>query len=288
MSVDQRSDDYRLVLYQDGDGAEGSLFPVDAGAFTPPVFTFRLPRDQELPRLAPGEVVRLDRDPSDGSTATVHAGNVVIRLAKPLKRRAGGSRGRIFAERGTVLAHPAAIGWDTSWRHVASASTSTVAEWERKLRRDVRAGWLTTTMLVAFVALIVVPVVLGGDAAVFPFFYVGGGGSVVATLRAWRRARVSQRALEAAREAVSRPSEPMRMTLKWTAGRGPGPSAVATLYPPTGNLVPVGEVRVMNVPAGFSPAGEVPVQVLGDPADAPVIRTGDVELWPAARSELLT
>ncbi len=115
--MDQRSDCYRLVLYQSGDGAEGSLFPLDAGAFTPPVFTFRLPRDQELPRLAPGEVVRLDRNRSDGS-ATVHAGNVEIPIAKPLKQGAGRGRGRIFAERGSVLAHPAAIGWDTSWRHV--------------------------------------------------------------------------------------------------------------------------------------------------------------------------
>ncbi len=100
----------------------------------------------------------------------------------------------------------------------------------------------------------------------FPFFYIGGGGSVVATLRAWRRARVSQGALKTAREAVARPPQPMRMSLKWSAGRGPGPRAVATLYPALGSLVPVADVRVMNVPVGFSPPGEIPVEVLGDPA----------------------
>lgn len=51
MSVPQSTEEYRLVLYQTVNGAEGSLFPPDATAFTPPVFTFQLPVDQELPRL---------------------------------------------------------------------------------------------------------------------------------------------------------------------------------------------------------------------------------------------
>jgi len=281
------SGDYRLVLYQSGDSAEASLFPVDAGAFTPADYTFRLLRGQELPMLAPGEIVRLGREPSDGSETIIRAGDVVIHLTKPRQRRSGMGGGRIFAERGSVLAHPVAIGWDTSWRHAVSTSTSSVVEWELRLRRDVRSGWRATAVLVAFVALILLPLALGDGVAVFPFFYVGGGGSMVATLRAWRRARVSQRALEAAREAVARPSRPMRMSLTWTVGPGPGPRAVATLYPRRGSLVPVAEVAVMNVPVGFSPRGEVDVEVLGDPTDAPVIRAGEVELWPASRSQLL-
>lgn len=218
-----------------------------------------------------------------GQATLIRAGDVTIRPARPLKR-AGRTGARIFAERGSVLAHPDAIGWDTSWRHVSNTSTSTVAEWERRLHRNVREGWLATGTLIVFAVLIVVMLVSGHGYNVPVYLF--GGGSMVATLRAWRRARGSQRALEAARQTVGRPSRAMRMSLKWTAGRGQGPTAVAVLYPPRGTMAPVAEVPLVNVPVGFSPPTHLPVEVRGDPTDAPVIMAGDVELWPAARAEL--
>jgi hypothetical protein len=76
----------------------------------------------------------------------------------------------------------------------------------------------------------------------------------------------------------------MRMRLWWSVGSGSGPVAVASLAP-LAAIRPEAEavhVEVFNVPVGFDPPAWVEVDVHGDIAegDAPLIRAGEVELWP--------
>jgi hypothetical protein len=273
----------RLVLYYEFGEAQASLYPMDANAFSPALFSFALRPDQELPVLAPGDPVDVEGSLEKGAMPVIHAGQIDILPAKGL--RAGGA-GRIFAERGAVIAHPSVIGWQPTWRYVTPSSLDPVAGWEHRLRRQIRTGTTMAIIFVVYLGVVAGSLTTGHVPNVGPIVSFGGcsGAGVIVS---WWLALRSRRALKAARLCANQPAQPMTMTLAWTAGYGQGPMAIASLYPPNQpGGAPVAQLGVVNVPAGFAPDGPVNVEVHGDPTAAPVIDCGDVQLWPAEHAHL--
>ena len=270
----------RLVLWGGGAGLPGraSLYPVDANAFSEPLFTFALQADQELPRLDPGAVVTIHGELERGSHPLIDAAGTAIRAASGLVPGAGQVGSRLFAERGNVLGHPAVVGWRRDWRYTRSGSLDPVSAWQRRLRTAIWSGWLSIVWVVVMIGLLVF-VGLRGRA----FAPVGGGGAgLVSSLASFQLARRSRRALEGAERSLTRPSEPMLMRLRWTAGHGQGPMAVATLFASedANGERPISHVSVINVPSSYAPEGIVRCEVVGDPDHAPIIRVPEGDLWP--------
>lgn len=272
----------RLVLYRTEHGTEAALYPVDATAFSRPEWVFSLEPGQPLPNQQPGDVVAVEGPLAPGAQPRVRAADTEITVAGGLRRHAFHGD-RIFAERGDVVAHPQAIGWDTSWRHVVSPSRSSLSEWQHKVRKALAGAALTWLLLFAYLAFAAWRLSNGdrvrplGPAGVF------GAGVAIASGAYALRAR---RALRGARRLLHRGSRPMKMRLWWAAGGAEGPMAMAALFPPDAHqdTSAVAHVPVVNVPPRLVTEHLVDVAVFGDPDDTPVIQLGETYLWPAQAS----
>jgi hypothetical protein len=272
----------RLVLYEGEQGPEGSLFSLDATAYSHPLFHFSLQADQELPRIAPGGVVEVIGVLERKGRPIIRAGDVEIVPQGGL--RSGGEQWmRVFAERGSTIGHPAVIGWNENWRYVRPSSLLTVDEWERRLSRYIREGRIYAGLLLALVAFLVISeFVWDRSGPIYPFTAASGGALVLR----WRIAIRARRALAAARLSTRGAWTPMQMRLWWSAGHGHGPMAVASLFPPNAGATAANataHIPLSNVPPGFAPDGLLDVTVAGDPSKALVVRYEDLELWPADR-----
>ena len=269
----------RLVIYRTDDGPEAALYPLEANAFSPPDWVFPLSAHQPLPEEEPGSIVTISGPVRAGAVPTIHAGDVEIVPARGLSRYAMHGD-RIFAEKGDVIAHPHAIGWETSWRHVASPSTSPLQQWESRMRTMFWAAVLSLALLVGWIGFAVWRAI-NGDSVRGPGIYTSltFGGVIASGVYAYR----ARRAIRRARRLVDRQPHPMTMQIWWAAGGPGGPMAMAALFPPDADATtpPVSHVPVVNVPVGLRTSEPVAVEVRGDPDDAPVIVYGDEELWPA-------
>jgi hypothetical protein len=260
--------------------ARASLYPLHAGAYSEPLFTFELRPDQELPRMEPGGEVEVRGRLEKGSCPIVVAAGVEIVPAHGLVRGAGVQGSRLFAERGDVLAHPEVVGWQPGWRYVRSVSLESVEQWERLVRRDLCGGRVALVFAIAAFAGSVAGAYTAG-----PLCLAG----LAPTLALYRLARRSHRALNEARDAIGREPAPMRMRLVWTVGHGQGPMANVILYAAEDldGRDPVAYVAVVNVPTVIHSDSIQPCNVLGDPHRAPVIKVGDATLWPVELAHLL-
>lgn len=285
----QQQGRYRLVVRSAATGPSyearplAFLYPVDANPWTGPLAVFALSPGQELPRIQPGAVVDVDGSLETGPMPQIDADGVIIRPRRRLSRRwFGGVPG--FAERGDVLADPRVVGWQPSWRYAQSPSRLDVPAWRRRLRAGRVLGWVSLLILLSFAAWTILAVI--DDDVVFPSSTLLWWPLwAVGALQGWRTVNRARRALDAAERARSGPGRPMRLLLWWSAGHGRGPLAVASLAEPDDlqAATPVTHVPVVNVPASFDPPPGTLVEVFGDHRGgaAPVIRCGDVTMWPA-------
>ena len=270
------------MIYRTDHGPEAALYPVDATAFSRPEWTFRVSSTQQLPNQEPGDVVTVEGPLQSGARPAIVAGDTEIVPARGLQANAL-QGARIFAERGDVIAHPHAIDWDASWRHVASPSTSPLQQWESRMRKALWTAVLVWTVLVCWVAFAVWQAV-NGEHVRGPGLVTGV--SLAAATASGTYAYRARRALRRARRAADGPARRMSMRVWWAAGGPEGPMAMAALFPPDADATTpaVSDVPLVNVPPRLQTAGLVDVEVRGDPHGAPVIVHGDDELWPAQLS----
>lgn len=269
----------RLVIYRTDGGPEAALYPLDANAFSHPEWVFPVRPEQPLPEDQPGSPVTINGSLEAGALPTILAGDVEIVPARGLSRHALDGD-RIFAERGEVIAHPHAVGWKPSWRHVQSPSTTGLQQWESRMRTAFWGAAIAGAMVLGWLPFAVWRA-FNGDAVRGPGIVTALSlGAVVASGTYAYRAR---RAMRRARSLADRPSHPMRMRIWWAAGGPEGPMAMAALFAPDADETApaVSHVPLVNVPTGLTTADLVDVEVRGDPAEAPVILHGKEELWPA-------
>jgi hypothetical protein len=194
-----------------------------------------------------------------------------------------GPTSRIFAERSPgVILHPSITGNVASWRHARSLASTEPASWEAHLVRERRVALVS---LVLGLALLVGFVVLLSAGLVGGQLVVLGGTALLAGVAAFVQAGRGLRALASGRRAQRAPPARMRMRLWWSVGAGSGPVAMASLAPisATNPEDAALHLEVVNVPKRFEPPAWDEVDVFGDVVNggAPVIKSGEVELWPA-------
>lgn len=269
----------RLVIYRTDNGPEAALYPLDANAFSRPEWVFPLSSEQPLPDQEPGSVVTVEGELKSGAVPTVMAGDIEIVPARGLQNSSLNGD-RIFAERGEVIAHPQAIGWDTSWRHVASPSSSSLRQWESRMRKAFWGAVFAWALVLCWVAFAAWRAVNGestrGPGIVTALSVSAATVSGVYAVRARRTVRRARRLADA-------PTQPMTMRVWWAAGGPEGPMAMAALFPPDADdsAPAVSHVPLVDAPPRLVTPDRVPVDVRGDPTDAPVIVHDGDELWPA-------
>jgi hypothetical protein len=271
---------WRLVIHgPPGERPVASVFPRDAKRTDLAAFQFLLAADQRLPRLPKGALVAAHGRVAAGERPTFVAGDVEIQPASNLRRG-----DRMLVEAGEVVAHPAVVGVHPGWRYVASHSFDRVDDWDRFVRRDVRkavAGLVATIgLLLVFVALVARALLTDGSG---PLVFAGGGGRIGAlgVVASAALALGARRALRDARARRDSPAETMFMELWWSAGRGHGPIAIASLGPALNDHDAI-RVAVVGVTEDLlSLDAVVPVVVRGGTTVAPVIEVRGHVLWPA-------
>ena len=256
------------------------LYPVDAGAYTQALAVAVVRPDQEIPRVPFASVVEASGAVRPGeSVELVFEDGTRLVPDGPLKRPSA----RLFAERGPeVILHPAVTGDVTSWRHAQSLASTEPAGWEAHLVGERRAAvsylLVGVALLVIFGALLAVG--LGGLQLALT-----AGTALVAGVASFVNAGRGLRALAAGRRALQTSPTRMRMRLWWTVSPESHPVAMASLAPAAA-ADPAAEalhLQVVNVPNGFEPPPWQEVEVFGDidGGSTPIIKSGDVELWPA-------
>lgn len=262
----------------------GSLYPENANAFAEPTFSFELDPSQAIPKIASGAKVEVLGPCEAGSRPVIVAGDVEVIPKSHLGKGGFCGESRLFAERGDLIVHPTLSGRVPTWQNQAPVSFDDLADWERRLRRDTRAGWGLLTLTVLFLAVFVFGAVNGSGPPIAPtyVFAASGGAGTIVTYRLWRRAHTARAMLRRARQALDHPPTQMTMTIQWLVGHGDGPLALARLEPlPAETANRVWAVPVINVSATLAEGGQRVVDVYGDPgSDTVAIRAGDTILWP--------
>lgn len=270
-------------------GVGAFLYAADATQFSGPIASFAVDPLQPLPRTAPGSVVSVDGPITQWSrSVVVAADDTEVIPASGYRVFGDGKTSPMLVERGDVVAHPAAVNWEASWRYPLGSRRHR-EQYGSDVRRHLAFAhlglvWFVVVMSLALVALGGSIVAGDGDRAypVFRFALATVLGSL-GLIGTYRYLVPRGRGLRAPRRRSTVSTTRASMHFRWCAGYGEGPIAVATISDVDGE--PPGTYEVIGVPDRFDPVEDIQVVVeRAEGRELPIsITAGEMSLTPITR-----
>lgn len=250
------------------------LFPLAASPFTPAVASFALSDTQELPPIAPGDVVWVKGTSTPGAAGVeVHADGVVLRPTGPIEGGMGrgfadvrGSRPLVHLARATSLS-PYARAW-VAGEGVTKATWDPV-RWVDQYRTETRCA---LGAVIVLIGLFIYDRLTGSNLSPsFLVHFVGLG--LFGIVRAHRRRRRVRKAVDELGER-SPGARPVTARLWWSPSPDGGAMAWVSLSGPDHRTpaTPPVSLPVVGLPRGWSPDQPFDALVEGELREGAVVR----------------